>query len=247
VNCEELRDLYELYALGVLEPEERAEIAAHLARGCQNCERGVNRALLTNAAIASFAPDLAPPKRLRKRILAAVGMNQPAWGWIAGWATVTAGLLIATLWYSASDRRRTEELEIARRQAAETNATLARVQQVIDFLNAPETRQVSFGQGQPAPPRGRVLLNPSRGVMFIATNLPALPRGKTYEMWVIPKGGAPRPAGLFQSDERGNAIHVQPGPVDMATTGAVAVSVEPESGSAAPSTTPIIIAPAAGL
>jgi anti-sigma-K factor RskA len=91
-----------------------------------------------------------------------------------------------------------------------------------------------------------VLLNPAKGVMFIATNLPALPRGRTYEMWVIPKGGAPKPAGLFQSDERGNAVHVQPGPVDLATTSAVAVSVEPESGSAAPTSQPIIIAPAAG-
>jgi anti-sigma-K factor RskA len=246
MTCDELRDLYELYALGVLEPEERLEIAAHLARGCPNCERGVNRALMTNAGILSFAPDAAPPKRLRKRVLASVGLERPAWGWIAGWGAVTAGLLIATLWYSTIDRQRTEELAIARRQAVEANAALARVQQVIDFLNAPDTRQVSFGAGQPAPPRGRVLLNPAKGVMFIATNLPALPRGRTYEMWVIPKGGAPKPAGLFQSDERGNAVHVQPGPVDLATTSAVAVSVEPESGSAAPTSQPIIIAPAAG-
>ncbi|HZT36356.1 MAG TPA: anti-sigma factor [Bryobacteraceae bacterium] len=246
MSCDELSDLYELYALGALESEERAEIDAHLARGCPDCQRGVHRALLINAGILSCAPDIAPPKRLRKRVLASVGVETPAWGWIAGWGAVTAALLIATLWYSAISRQRTEELAIARRQVAQTDAALARVQQVLDFLDAPETRQVSFGAGQPSPPRGRVLLNPAKGVLFIAANLPALPRGKTYEMWVIPKGGAPRPAGLFQSDQHGNAVHLQPGPVDLSTTSAVAVSVEPESGSAAPTTQPIIVAPAAG-
>ena len=36
---EELRDLYELYALGALDPGEKAEIEEHLARGCVECKR----------------------------------------------------------------------------------------------------------------------------------------------------------------------------------------------------------------
>jgi anti-sigma-K factor RskA len=106
---------------------------------------------------------------------------------------------------------------------------------------------VSFGQGAPQPPRGNVFVNPASGVLLIASNLPALESGKTYEMWVIPKGGAPKPAGLFQSDKQGNAVHLLSGPIDAAATGAIAVSVEPEAGSQAPSTTPIIVAPVAGL
>jgi len=30
------------------------------------------------------------------------------------------------------------------------------------------------------------------------TRLPAAPSGKTYEAWVIPPGGSPRPAGTFR-------------------------------------------------
>jgi len=97
-----------------------------------------------------------------------------------------------------------------------------------------------------APPRGNVLVNPRLGVLLIASNLPALAAGKTYQMWVIPKGGAPRPAGLFQSTAQGTALHMLSGPVDPAAVSAVAVSVEPESGSAGPTTTPIIMAAVAG-
>jgi hypothetical protein len=46
---------------------------------------------------------------------------------------------------------------------------------------------------------------------------------------------------LFQSNGQGLAINVLAAPLDSLY--AVAVSVEPEAGSQAPSTTPIIVAP----
>ena len=61
-------------------------------------------------------------------------------------------------------------------------------------------------------------------------------------MWLIPKGGAPRPAGLFQSTDAGSAVHVLSGPIDTAALGAVAVTVEPEAGSPAPTSQPLITA-----
>ena len=60
-------------------------------------------------------------------------------------------------------------------------------------------------------------------------------------MWVIPKGGAPRPAGVFYPNPDGTAVHILAGAVDLASLSAVAVTVEPEAGSPAP-TSPIIIA-----
>jgi hypothetical protein len=39
MDCEQLAPLYEEYALGVLEGDERAEIEAHLVRGCPKCRR----------------------------------------------------------------------------------------------------------------------------------------------------------------------------------------------------------------
>jgi anti-sigma-K factor RskA len=218
---EEMKDMYELYALGVLEREERAEIDEHLSSGCDVCSRAMKHAALTNAVVLSFAPEVEPPKRLRKRLLAGVGVEPKSWAWLA-WAAASACLLVGLFWFSLESRRQSEELAAARR--------------ILDIVNSPETRAVSFGAG----PRGNVYVNP-KGVMLIATNLPALPPGKIFEMWVIPKGGAPKPAGLFRTSP-----HVLPGPIDMTNTGAVAVTVEPESGSDAPTSQPIIVAPMTG-
>jgi anti-sigma-K factor RskA len=86
-----------------------------------------------------------------------------------------------------------------------------------------------------------IYLHPRLGVLLIASNLPPLSANQAYEMWVIPKGGAPRPAGVFQSAQDGTAIHVLGEAIDITQVGAVAVTIEPASGSAAP-TMPIIIA-----
>ena len=238
---EEIRELYELYALGVLEPEERSEIDAHLSNGCDTCRRGVKRSAIFNTVLMSFAPEVDPPKALKRKLMAGVGIEPRHFGWM-GWAAAAACLLVAALWFNAEEHRRSTELADSRRMLMESNAQVSRVQQVLDFLNSPDTRQVNFGQGSAQPPKGNVLVNPSNGVLLIASNLPQLPAGKTYQMWVIPKGGAPKPAGLFLSDPRGTALHFQAGPVDVGSTGAVAVSVEPATGSSAPTTTPIIVA-----
>jgi len=244
MNCEELKDMFELYSLGLLEPEEKAEIDAHLARRCATCEAGLKDALAVNALLLSQSPSVVPPARFKRRVMASVGVERSSWTWLA--ALAAACMLVVALWFSVQERNRTNELTEARRNLLQTAAERDRLVQALNFLNQPETRQVNFGRGQPAPPRGNVLVNPPLGVLLIASNLPALGAGKTYQMWVIPKGGAPRPAGLFQSTAQGTAVHMLSGPVDLAGVGAVAVSVEPEAGSAAPTTTPIIVAAVAG-
>jgi anti-sigma-K factor RskA len=115
----------------------------------------------------------------------------------------------------------------------------------LQFLADPETRPASFGKGQQAPPRGYVFVHPTLGVMLIASNLPAAGAGKTYEMWMIPNTGAPRPAGLFQSDGM-RGLYVLNGPLDLAAINAIAVTLEPAAGSAAPTTKPMIVAPIGG-
>ena len=73
MTCQELHELFELYALGVLEAEERAEIDAHLARGCKACGAALASALITNTGILSLAGDQPPPKHLKRRVLHEIG------------------------------------------------------------------------------------------------------------------------------------------------------------------------------
>ena len=241
--CQDFHDEFELYALGVLDTAEKADLEAHLRTGCTTCEASLRNALAMNAIVMSMAPDVVPPSRLKRRVLASVGVQPMSWSWLS--ALAAACMLLIALWLSVQERSRASELAQARHTLLQVSSQRDRLLQALTFLDDPTTLPVSFGKGQPLPPRGNVFVHSKLGVLLIASNLPALQPGKTYEMWVIPKGGAPRPAGLFQS-EGGTAMHILSGPVDLASLGAVAVTLEPESGSAAPTTTPIIVAPVAG-
>jgi hypothetical protein len=236
MTCEELKDLYELYALGVLDGEEKEEAEAHLARGCEICKRSLTEALAINTMLLS-STSAAPPRRLKRRIMASVGVERAGWGWAA--ALAAACMLVVALWLSVQERHRAAELADARHTVMQVSAQRDTMLQALSFLNQPETQQVGFSKG----PRGNVFVNPRTGVLLISSNLPQLDPGRIFEMWLIPKGGAPRPAGLFQPTAPGSAFHLLPGPVDVSTLAVVAVTVEPEAGSAAPTTTPIIAVP----
>jgi hypothetical protein len=62
-------------------------------------------------------------------------------------------------------------------------------------------------------------------------------------MWMITKAGQAVAAGTFQSQTDGTALHIRRGPVDLDATGAVAVTVENESGADQPTSQPLIMAP----
>jgi anti-sigma-K factor RskA len=238
MTCEELKNAFELYALGLADDEERSEIEAHLARGCDICRKSLDGALAFNAVMLSSVPEVRPPARLKRRILAGFGIKKGGWGWLG--ALAAAFMAVVAIWLSVQERRRTNELAETRQNLLQVRSERDRLAQAFSFFNQQGTRQVNFGGAQP--PRGNVFVNPRLGVLLIAGNLPQLAPGKTYEMWVIPKGGAPQPAGLFQSTGDGSAMNLLSGPVDIASLGAVAVSVEPQTGSPAPTTTPLIVA-----
>jgi Anti-sigma-K factor rskA len=243
MNCEAMDDMFELYSLGLLEGAEKNELEAHLGRNCPTCLSNYKSALELNSVLLSLTPDVEPPARLKRRVMASVGVEPKSW-W--GWASLVAaaGMLVVTLWIGNQERQRTADLAQAREAIAGMSSEREQLQQALRMLDQPETRQVTFGKDQPAPPRGNVFIHARLGVMLIASNLPKLAPGKTYQMWLVPKEGAPKPAGLFQSSDRQSAMHFLAGPVDSAALAAVAVSVEPEAGSSAPTTTPLIVAAA---
>jgi anti-sigma-K factor RskA len=178
MSCEELKDMFELYALGVLEAEEKSEIEQHLARGCETCQSNLRDALALNALLMASVPQAAPPRGLKRRVLAGFGIESDRWGWLGAFA---AALLAAiALWLSIQERHRASELADARQQVIQLGAERDRLNQAFDFLNQPETKQVNFGSGQPQPPRGNIFVHPRLGVLLIASNLPALPAGRTF-------------------------------------------------------------------
>ncbi|HEX4278225.1 MAG TPA: anti-sigma factor [Bryobacteraceae bacterium] len=225
MTCEELRQDYTSYALGIAVEPERSEIAAHLSRECPNCVPGVASAMATVTAISGAVEIKQPPRHLRRRVLAAIEPAPKRWsfGVVLPWI-ITAAMSLALVTIGISGRRQ--------------GGDSARLEQALSILNDPATRDVAFGETE-KPSKGRIFVSAGKGVVFIGASLPRIDRGKTFELWVIPAKGNPVPAGLFQSQPDATAVFVRPGPVDNAA--AISVTVEPEGGSAQPTTTPFIV------
>ena len=241
MNCSELSDDYELYAMGVAEEPERGEIAVHLGRNCDVCMSAMRRAVELTSLLGTIAQEAKPSRKLRRRILASVGVERSSgWAWV--WATASALALVVALYVGDGWQREAGAAAELRRELSRRQVDNARLSEALSIVSGPDTEEASFGNAQPRPPRGRVFVNPRRGVLMMANNLPPAPSGKLYEMWMIPKAGNPIPAGLFQSSEDGNALNIRSGAVDLSQTKAVAVTVENQEGAAQPTSQPLIVA-----
>lgn len=73
--------------------------------------------------------------------------------------------------------------------------------------------------------------------MLLATDLPSLPSGKTYEAWTIAGSASPVPAGTFEPNGAHTTFLLPQKAVTVAT---VAVTVEPAGGSQHPSGAPVV-------
>ncbi len=253
MNCEELKDLYELYAMGVVDAAEKRAIDEHLANSCPVCTPAVKQARRLVSSLALAAPPAEPPKLLRERVMDSVvplPEKPTSVTWLThAWATLAVLMLGAVIWFVFANQRLEMEMARLNRSVAEAktaNAELAARNQVLTSALAlvilPEARQLAFGSSDRQPPRGRIWIHPDRGVLLLASNLPPAPAGKAYEMWVVPRGAPPLPAGLFNSDQQGFAAHVWPQPVNVAATSAIAVTLEQAAGAPAPTSAPIITA-----
>lgn len=232
---EELREQSDLYAFGLLEGAELLSFREELHTNPEARTAAREGAALV-ARLSGMVELVNPPARLRAKVLAMIDPAHGAKKSMFGWGLVFAASSLMLLVVAGMLSYQINRLSLARRSDA------ARFASTTALMAAPDTREVTFGQGAPKPPRGRVFVNP-RGVVLLASNLEALPAGKIYEMWIIPKGQNPVPAGLFRALADGTAVHVEARTVDVASVGAVAVTVEAAGGAPQPTSTPIIVAP----
>lgn len=242
MNCEELRDQYELYAIGIAEEPERTEIREHLNRGCEVCMAEMKRAREVMSIFGGTAPPATPSPKLRRRLLASVGVEQRGFGWSPFLGLALALSLFAVVYFYGRENDTNKEVARLSQQLGRQNIELTRMNEAFAIVNGADTTVSSFGGG----PKGKVFTSRSQGVLLIASNLPQAPSGKAYEMWVIPKGGKPVPAGLFQSEANGTAMHIQRGPVD-ANADLVAVTLEDQAGAPQPTSQVLFAAPVHGL
>ncbi len=241
----------DLYALGAFDGEELQGLESHL-RSCPECERKLEEARGRMALLALAAPRQQAPGRVKERLMARIAgrpsvlpVERPAVIWRLG-VPVLAGVSLVLAVFAANLRTRNNEL--ARRVAdleAERQTTqveLSRARAVAELLTAPDTIRVTLVAGEARPvPQGKALYHPQRGLIFYAANLPALPSGKTYQLWLVPVQGNPISAGIFQTDVHGNGEVVLPALPSGVIAKAFAVTIEPAGGLPQPSGPKVLI------
>jgi anti-sigma-K factor RskA len=216
---DDLSELTGLYVLGALTGAERQAFEAHVA-GCARCAAEVYSFEPVVAALGQMAPPADPSSSVRAQLLAAVSPAEPR-GWRrTGWLAAAAALLVAI---GASG------YALRLRQQSQDQQAVARV------LAAPDLARIDL-TGQPVAPTAsaRALWSRSRGLVFTASNLPPLPAGRVYQLWVLSSQPAPMSAGLLKPDEAGRVTAMIPTPQDMPQPVAMAVTLEPDGGVPSP-------------
>lgn len=244
-----LSDQAELYALGALTPADRADFEAHLAT-CPACTAEVRAAAAIVAALGAAATPAVPSPAVRDRLMAGVSGTRERRGGTgaASWLALAASLLIAVGLgaYATQLRGRVTTLESRLRDAtlradaneqrvADTRRSSEGAFSMLSVMLAPDVARVELA-GQTAAPSAsaRAFWSRSRGLVINATNLPPLPAGRTYQLWVLTAQPAPISAGLLKPDPTGRASAMFSTPVDIPPPTAMAVTIEPEGGVPSP-------------
>lgn len=127
--------------------------------------------------------------------------------------------------------RLTEDLTRTTQERQRVDSELDKVNTI---LTSPDTRLLTSGVDQAT---ATIAVSRAQGRLLLMTrDLPALPADRAYQAWMITPGG-PHSAGLL-------AKSAEPSPLvtDLVPdTGTVGITVEPASGSPAPTTQPIMI------
>jgi anti-sigma-K factor RskA len=239
----ELESLIAAYVLGAAEPEEEEAIRTHLA-GCAECRLLAARLERAVDALPMATVQEHPPARLKAGILAAA-------------AASTRGQPLPPV--AVRSPRRTSSAggrsplfaAIARRPMQLAVAVLVVLAVGLGGWNVWLVNQLSrsqdqvakttlTGSGQLAGAEANVVDLRAEGVVLVSfSRLPPLPADRVYELWLIPSGRQPEPAGVFRPDLDGSKTLVIV--KDLKRYKVIAVTVEASpNGAAAPTQAPSI-------
>ena len=247
---ESIKDLAAAYALDALDGEDTRTFERQLERS-EELQRAVAEYREIGALLPLATPRAKPHATLRKRVLDRVRQEardvtpitrQRRTHWIFGlaWAAAIGGLLVGgTQWRNA--RNLSGELAALQQRADELTAALAGREATLDNILEPSTVLFLLTSTEQLPPGIQLFWNRrDNSVVLHAFELQPAPTSREYQLWFLPRDGAPIPAITFSSDADGHRLVTLPGPpADVEIIGA-AVTIEPVGGSTVP-TPPIML------
>ena len=255
---------FDLYALGVLEGEEKRELEEHVA-ACATCGREMEEARSRIAMLALAVPAEAPSPRVKTELMQKITgapreyraepLNQSAkparakagFSWSPAWALAAMVFAVATFLLWMGNRRSMEEIGRLRGQLTEAQARQAAQQSqnasLLNLITAGDTATVAMTESpSAAQARGRVFYNSRMGLLLYSGVLPAAPADKTYQLWLVPASGNPISAGTFNAGNAGASFMTASMPAGMQAK-AFAVTIEPAGGMPQPTGPKVLIGP----
>ena len=262
-NCDQFRELIEAYALGALDPEERASVEVHLATGCPDCAKAVKEARWLVYQLAYAAPEATPSDMLKGRLMQTVRAEAqaqsqakphvlptkpaiPIWLWAA-----VAALLIFSIHSTWNARLLQNEIREAHERAAvllaehqKTEEQLAIAKREAMIMMDPTSVKIMMPGSNNQGTQLEAKWHPQLGIVVMGEKIPMPSPHHVLQLWLIPKDSKakPMPSMMTWPDAGGKLVMLISNPPEsMDNTKALAITVEPEGGSAWPTTTPIYV------
>jgi anti-sigma-K factor RskA len=251
-------DLVAAYALGVLPPAEHQAVAAFILR--DPAARAEYEALRPTADLVGLAAeepvDSARSARMKRRLMATVnaqaapallpaaarrGNGNRRTSWFAGTGLAAAAAVVFALVSTVQNMSLRSDLAGANARIAALSAQMSQNERVASRNHAMVADLIA-ADAQRFPVPGGDVVRHGTHVYLTLHALAPLPRGKVYQAWSLAKGAKTvAPSTVFTPGPDGDAVVALPENAD--DVAAVALSVEPDGGSKAPTSKPLFVRP----
>ncbi len=240
------------------------EMRRHLATGCVECAGHFAEAQAVFHSIPGALDPVTPPAGLKQRLMdrisqteskkqISVPINELAADslpirlfklFVPVAVAASVAVVVTHGFMSQKVQHLVLEAKDAQREANASKMLLASVQeqfrsqsQVVEMLRSPEVKVVHLQPTaalQPSATANVIWDQVDHRWLFLASGFKPADPGQTYELWIIPKGGTPVPAGTFDVDPKGRAIVAVDLPKNIGDSNTAAVSNERLGGESSP-------------
>jgi anti-sigma-K factor RskA len=245
---DEIQELLPAYVLDAIDDADRARVERHLPQ-CDVCARVADAYRPVAELLPFAATPVEPPADLKYRVLATTMPKTrpaPAPSFMVqlssafsnffrspAFAAITFLLVVALgLWNVSLQNQIAQQAALNQQALSEVTRQRALVSMIAYADSQPKRLQATQVASRAV---GRLYTAPELNALaLIIYDMPPLPQGKVYQLWLIDSGDNRTSGGTFTVDAQGRAWLLIRAPKTLDNYQGVGITIEPEGGSPAP-------------
>jgi anti-sigma-K factor RskA len=244
-RCIPYRENLAAYALGALDVDEIAPLEAHLA-DCRDCQAEFADYQSVTDGLLHAVPPRKPPQELRRKLIAQLPSQQsrspkPFAGFFERISFGQVALAIVVVVLLGLNVVSNLQIHAIQQDQSALAERLSQDQTAIAMLAYPSTQALPV-QADVENVAGSMLVDKDKRVaVLVLWNLPQVGPDQTYQVWLIDANGDRTSGGLFKPlTERGYTTATILAPRPLGQFQGIGVTVEPEGGSQAPTSSRVL-------